>query len=64
MLVLPEFQNKGIGKKMMKAMQEVYGGFHQQMLTADTKAIDFYKKLGFVKAGQTEPMWIYSGDDH
>jgi len=64
MLVLPEFQGQGIGQKMMEAMQGVYGDFHQQMLTADGKAIDFYKKLGFVKAGQTESMWIYSGDDH
>ena len=64
MLVLPEFQGQGIGKKMMEAMQGVYGGFHQQMLTADGEAISFYKKLGFSKAGQTESMWIYDGDDH
>ena len=35
-----------------------------QMLTADGKAIDFYKKVGFVRAGQTESMWIYKGDEH
>ena len=64
MLVLPEFQNKGIGKKMMDAMQKVYSDFHQQMITADGDAIGFYKKLGFSKAGHTESMWIYSGDDH
>ena len=49
---------------MMEKMQEVYGGFHQQMLTADGRAIDFYKKAGFTKAGQTESMWIYAGNDH
>jgi len=64
MLVLPEFQGQGVGKKMMEAMQEVYGDFHQQMLTADGEAVAFYKKLGFSKAGHTESMWIYSGDDH
>ena len=64
MLVSPEFQGQGIGKKMMEKMQEVYGGFHQQMLTADGRAIDFYKKSGFSKAGQTESMWIYAGNDH
>ena len=64
MLVLPEFQGQGIGTKMMKAMQKIYGGFHQQMLTADGKAIGFYEKLGFSKAGQTVSMWIYTGDDH
>jgi len=49
---------------MMQAMQEKYTGFHQQMLTADGNAIDFYKSLGFSRAGKTEPMWIYAGSDH
>ena len=45
-------------------MQEKYGGFHMQMLTADGKAIDFYHKAGFVRAGKTESMWIYKGNRH
>lgn len=64
MLVHPDFQGKGIGKLMMDHMMKKYEGFHQQMLTADGKAIDFYKKCGFERAGQTEPMWIYDGDEH
>ena len=34
------------------------------MLVADGAAVEFYRGLGFVRAGRTEPMWIYSGDDH
>jgi hypothetical protein len=34
------------------------------MLTADGKAIRFYESLGFVRAGKTEPMWIYAGTEH
>ena len=64
MLVQPEYQGKGIGRKMMEAMQSVYGSFHQQMITADGEAVKFYKKLGFEHAGKTESMWIYSGNDH
>ncbi len=64
MLVKPRYHGKGIGRKMMDAMQSIYGNFHQQMLTADGKAIDFYKSVGFVRAGQTEPMWVYSGTEH
>lgn len=64
LLVHPDYQGKGIGQMIMKRMQKKYGGFHMQMLTADGKAIDFYKKVGFVKAGQTEAMWIYKGEDH
>ena len=47
MLVDPDYQGKGVGRKMMEAMQTVYGSFHQQMLTADGEAIEFYKKSGF-----------------
>ena len=56
MLVHPEFQRKGIGRKMVEAMNSIYGSFHQQMLTADGEAIEFYKSVGFVRAGKTEPM--------
>jgi GNAT superfamily N-acetyltransferase len=64
LLVLPSYQGKGVGRLIMDKMQEIYKGFHMQMLTADGNAIDFYKKNGFERAGQTEPMWIYSGGDH
>ena len=64
LLVQPALQGQGVGKKMMAAMLEKYAGFHQQMLTADGRAIGFYQSLGFVRAGQTESMWIYAGDEH
>lgn len=64
MLVHPDYQGKGVGRKMMEAFQSIYGNFHQQMLTADGEAIDFYKSLGFTRAGKTEPMWIYAGTEH
>src|SRR5690554_2161511 len=60
-LVLPEFHGKGVGRKMMEALLEKYSDFHQLMLTADGKALGFYKTLGFERAGQMEPMWIYEG---
>jgi GNAT superfamily N-acetyltransferase len=64
MLVHPTYQGKGIGRKMMQAMQSIYGGYHQQMLTADGDAIEFYKALGFERAGKTESMWVYAGSEH
>ncbi|MFT7186037.1 MAG: hypothetical protein ACI84K_001427, partial [Pseudohongiellaceae bacterium] len=51
-------------KKMMAAMQTIYGGLHQQLLTADGDAIEFYKTHGFECAGNTLPMWIYAGTEH
>lgn len=64
LLVLPKYQNKGVGKAIMEQMQLHYKAFHMQMLTADEKAISFYKKMGFKKAGNTQPMWIYQGSEH
>lgn len=64
LLVHPDYQGKGIGQMIVAKMQEKYKDFHMQMLTADGMAIDFYKKVGFVRAGQTEPMWIYKGNEH
>lgn len=64
MLVHPAFQGQGVGRRMMAAMLERYSGFHQKMLVADGRAIGFYRSLGFVRAGKTESMWIYGGDEH
>ena len=64
MLVHPEHQGKGIGRAMMECLQQKYASFHQQIIVADGKTIEFYKSLGFKRAGKTEPMWIYNGSDH
>lgn len=63
-LVQPQYQRQGVGRKMMEALLGRYAGFHQLMLTADGDAIQFYAALGFKRAGKTEPMWSYCGDEH
>ena len=35
-----------------------------KILTADIDAVSFYKKIGFEKAGNTKPMWIYKGEEN
>ena len=64
LLVHPAYQGKGIGKLILEKLKQKYDGFHQQMLTADSDAIAFYNKNGFKKAGATQSMWIYNGNDH
>lgn len=64
MLVDPEYQRRGIGSELMRRLMAIYESFHQHVLIADGRAIDFYEKCGFTRAGKTEPMWIYAGKDH
>ncbi len=64
LLVLPDYQRRGIGTRLMQMLMKGYGGFHQHMLVTDGQAIKFYRKCGFERAGKTEPMWIYDGHDH
>jgi GNAT superfamily N-acetyltransferase len=64
MLVHPDYQGRGIGGELMRRLMARYAGFHQHILVADGRAIDFYRTCGFERAGRTEPMWIYAGHDH
>ena len=64
MVVHPDYQRNGIGTGIMQRLQAKYASFHQQQLTADGDAVKFYESLGFVRSGNTEPMWIYHGDEH
>ena len=64
LLVHPDYQGRGIGKQIMAKMQEEYADFHMQVLVADREAIGFYEQAGFERAGKTQPMWIYKGNEH
>ncbi len=64
LLVLPQYQKQGIGKQIMTILMSRYQDFHQHILVADFETIEFYKKCGFARAGKTEPLWIYAGDEH
>jgi GNAT superfamily N-acetyltransferase len=64
LVVRPAYQGRGIGTALMTRLMARYRGFHQQALLADGRAIDFYKKLGFKRAGATEPLWIFDGREH
>ncbi len=64
LLVHPDYQGQGIGKRIMAILKRRYEAMHMQMLVADNEAIAFYERCGFTRAGKTEPMWIYAGGDH
>ena len=64
LLVHPDYQGRGIGRAIMQRMIGKYRGLHQHMLIADADATAFYERCGFRRAGTTQSMWIYDGDDH
>ena len=64
LIVHPDYQRCGIGAALAREFVASYKGFHQHVLVADGDAIEFYRKLGFTRAGRTESMWIYAGADH
>ena len=64
LVVHPDVQGQGVGRLIVDEFKRRYGRFHQQVLVADGGSITFYEKCGFERAGQTQPMWIYQGDEH
>jgi len=63
LLVLPSYQNLGIGREIMKRLQAPYINFHQQILLAINYAVPFYEKLGFRHSQGVKAMWIYDESD-
>ncbi len=63
LLVRPTFQRRGIGRRIIEALQNRYAGFHQQVLLAVKDAAQFYQQCGFKNAHSVEPMWIYDDSD-
>ena len=49
-LVLPEYQRKGIGTKLLNSMLEIYPDIYQTQLVTDSteKTVAFYKSCGFL----------------
>jgi GNAT superfamily N-acetyltransferase len=64
LLVSPQYQHRGIGRRIMEIMQAKYKGIHQQVLLAVDNAVPFYEKCGFQHARTVKPMWIYDDYDH
>ena len=48
----------------MEHLKLKYQGLHQHILVADGRAVEFYQRHGFEKAGRTQSMWIYEGAEH
>lgn len=63
LLVHPDYQKQGIGRKIIEILKKRYEGMHMQILVAEQETTAFYEKCGFKRASNTESMWIYACDD-
>ncbi len=63
LLVNPEYQGKGIGRKLVEMTKEYYADYLKIVLVAYTNAIDFYVSCGFDASHDGLPMYITSMDD-
>lgn len=60
LLVNPVYQNKGIGKELIKMVKEKYKDYLRIALIGYYKAEDFYKRMGFTKSDESYPFFITS----
>ncbi len=64
LVILPQYQHRGIGREIMRRLMDHYVGFHQHAILADGDAVGFYAKCGFTRPAAVQAMWLYAGEDH
>ncbi len=60
LLIRPEYQGKGIGKKLVNRTTEYYQDYLRIILIAYAKETGFYKNCGFEEGKDKIPMFITS----
>jgi ribosomal protein S18 acetylase RimI-like enzyme len=58
LLIMPEYQHIGIGKKLVEMVSENYTGFLRIVLIAYEQEVGFYKHCGFEVGEEKVPMFI------
>ena len=58
LLVRPEYQDKGIGKRLVECVKERYTDYLRIVVVAYDEEIGFYESCGFSKADHASPMFI------
>ena len=64
LLVHPEYQARGIGRRILELLSAKYAEYHQQILVAEPQAARFYRRFGFKRAGKAQALEIFQGHDH
>lgn len=58
LLVDPQYQGQGIGKRLMEMIKDNYRDYNKICLIADNNALVFYERLGFKKYDSSCPVFI------
>lgn len=58
LLVRPEYQGRGIGKKLVKLMLEEYEDLARKAIIAYDAEVEFYKSCGFEVGEDKSPMFV------
>lgn len=58
LLVRPEYQGQGIGKKLVELMLGEYADFARKAIIAYDSEVEFYKKCGFELGEDKSPMFV------
>lgn len=58
LLIRPEYQHMGIGKKLVEMMKEAYRDYLRVVIVAYNEELGFYESCGFEKAKDSSPMFI------
>ncbi len=58
LLVRPEYQGQGIGKKLVDLMLEEYADFARKVVIAYDSEVEFYKKCGFEVGEDKSAMFV------
>jgi ribosomal protein S18 acetylase RimI-like enzyme len=60
LLVRPEYQHLGIGKRLVEMMKEHYVDYLRIVIVAYNEELEFYQSCGFKKADDASPMFSTS----
>ncbi len=58
LLVDPEYQKHGIGRKLMEMVKQEYSSYMKICLIAENDAIKFYETCGFKRVDTASPMYF------
>lgn len=58
LLVRPDYQDKGIGRKLVSRVKEIYEDYLRIVVVGYDDEVQFYENCGFKKADDASPLFI------